>query len=214
MLHGAYPTDLFSDTASITDWSFIHPGDLTQIAQSIDLLGVNYYATTAIRVWDGVSERESADGHKPAAGTAWPGADRIEFLQQDGPYTDMGWNIDPSGLEDLLMDIHREFPTLPLMITENGAAFADTVTNGEVHDPDRTDYIRNHVAAMHSAMESGVDVRGYFVWSLLDNFEWGYGYSKRFGIVRVDYETLERTVKDSGAWYARLAREHALPPSM
>ena len=212
MLHGEYPSDLLEDTASVTDWSFVLPGDLELIHQPIDVLGVNYYSTTAVRVWDGVTERVAADGHKPAAGTPWPGADRVEFVQQDGPYTEMGWNIAPDGFEQLLWDVHSEFPGLPLMITENGAAFADVVTDGAVHDVDRSDYLRRHITAVHRARERGVDLRGYLVWSLLDNFEWAYGFSKRFGIVRVDYGTLERTVKDSGRWYAGLASTHRIPP--
>jgi beta-glucosidase len=211
MLHGAYPQDLFDDTASVTDWSFILAGDLETIHQPIDILGVNYYSTTAVRIWDGVGERENADGHKPSAGTAWPGAERVEFLQQDGPYTEMGWNIAPDGFETLLMAVHAEFPDLPMMITENGAAFADVVTDGAVHDADRVDYLRRHITAVHRARERGADVRGYLVWSLMDNFEWSYGFTKRFGIVRVDYDTLVRTVKDSGHWYAELVRTHVLP---
>jgi beta-glucosidase len=211
MLHGAYPQDLLDDTASITDWSFVQDGDLELIKQRIDVLGVNYYSTTAVRVWDGVSERENADGHKPAAGTAWPGADRIEFVEQDGPYTEMGWNIAPDGFEKLLWDVHTEFPELPLMITENGAAFADVVVDGVIDDTERIDYLRRHITAVHRALERGVDLRGYLVWSLFDNFEWAYGFSKRFGIVRVDYDTLERTVKNSGHWYAELVSTHRIP---
>jgi len=97
------------------------------------------------------------------------------------------------------------------MITENGAAFDDEVVDGAVHDADRVDYLRRHITAAHRALSRGVDLRGYQVWSLLDNFEWGYGYAKRFGIVRVDYETLERLPKDSARWYARLARGHVIP---
>ncbi|HEY0259349.1 MAG TPA: GH1 family beta-glucosidase [Lacisediminihabitans sp.] len=211
MLHGAYPQDLLDDTASITDWGFVQEGDLEIIHQPIDVLGINYYSTNAVRIWDGVSERVSADGHKPSAGSAWPGADRVEFVQQDGPYTEMGWNIAPDGFEQLLRDVHAEFPDLPLMITENGAAFADVVTDGAVHDPERTDYLRRHLTAVHRAMEGGVDLRGYMVWSLMDNFEWAYGFSKRFGVVRVDYDTLVRTVKDSGLWYSELVRTHVIP---
>jgi beta-glucosidase len=97
------------------------------------------------------------------------------------------------------------------MITENGAAFDDVEIEGRVHDPKRTDYLRRHFTAAHRAMQRGVDLRGYLVWSLLDNFEWGYGFSKRFGIVRVNYDSLERTVKDSGLWLAELAETHILP---
>jgi beta-glucosidase len=211
MLRGAYPSDVLEDTASVTDWSFVQPGDLEQIAQPIDVLGVNYYSTATVRSWDGVSPKQSADGHKPSAGTAWPGSENVEFLEQSGPYTAMGWNIAPEGLEELLVSLHEQFPSTPLMITENGAAFDDVVTDGAVHDPERVDYLRRHFVAAHRAMARGVDLRGYLVWSLLDNFEWAYGYSKRFGIVHVDYDSLERTVKDSGLWVAEVASTHRVP---
>jgi beta-glucosidase len=123
----------------------------------------------------------------------------------------MGWNIAPEGLEELLLDLHTDFPGQPLMITENGAAFEDVVVDGEVHDADRVDYLARHFEAAHRAMEKGVDLRGYLVWSLLDNFEWSFGFSKRFGIVRVDYDTQTRTVKDSGRWLATLIASRRLP---
>lgn len=215
MLHGEYPADLLEDTKEITDWSFVEDGDLEVINQDIDILGVNYYSTTLVRVWDGKGEKLNADGHKDVGASPWPGADAIEFLPQPGPYTEMGWNIEPSGLEELLLAVHAEFPDQPLMITENGAAFPDVVTQEAdgpaVHDADRIDYLRRHLTAAHRALEQGVDLRGYFVWSLMDNFEWGYGYSKRFGIVRVDYDTLERLPKDSARWYAELASTNRLP---
>jgi beta-glucosidase len=211
LLEGAYPLDLFTDTAEVTDWAFVQPGDLALIRQPIDVLGVNYYSTNLVREWDGVGEKQTGDGHKPSSGSAWPGSDHVEFLQQPGPYTAMGWNIDPSGLEELLMGLHESYPELPLMITENGAAFDDEVVDGAVHDVERVDYLRRHITAVHRALERGVDLRGYQVWSLMDNFEWGYGYAKRFGIVRVDYDTLERLPKDSAHWYARLAATHVLP---
>lgn len=220
MLHGAYPADLLEDTKALTDWSFVHEGDLENIHQKIDILGVNYYSTTLVRVWSGEGERESADGHKAVGASPWPCADDIEFLPQPGPYTEMGWNIEPSGLEELLLAVHAEFPDQPLMVTENGVAFDDVVTSDAggaadgapaVHDEDRIDYLRRHLTAAHRVLEAGVDLRGYFVWSLMDNFEWGYGYSKRFGIVRVDYDTLERLPKDSAHWYAELAATNRIP---
>jgi beta-glucosidase len=123
----------------------------------------------------------------------------------------MGWNIDPDGLFDLLVALKERYPQQALMITENGAAFPDVVTDdGRIHDDERIDYLRRHFAAAHRAIEAGVDLRGYFVWSLMDNFEWSYGYSKRFGIVRVDYDTLERTPKDSAHWYTELIRSGRL----
>ena len=211
MLLGQYDHDLLEDTASVTDWQFVQPGDLDVITQPIDFLGVNYYSTTTVRTWDGQSPRQSADGHKPSSGTAWPGSPDVEFLVQEGPYTEMGWNIAPDGLETLLLDLSARFPELPLVITENGAAFADEVVDGRVHDEKRVDYLQRHFVAAHRAIEKGVDLRGYLVWSLLDNFEWGYGYSKRFGIVHVDYDSLVRTPKDSALWLSELVREKRIP---
>jgi beta-glucosidase len=209
MLHGTYPRDLFEDTAPITDWSFVLAGDTEIIHQKIDVLGVNYYSTSLVRMKDGVGSPVEV-GVSP-----WPSADDVEFLPQPGPFTSMGWNIEPSGLEELLRAVHAEFPDLAVMVTENGVAFEDVVTAGEhgnaVHDDNRIDYLRRHFTAAHRALEAGVDLRGYFVWSLLDNFEWSFGYSMRFGIVRVDFESLERIPKDSALWYAQLAATRTIP---
>lgn len=206
MLDGAYPADLLEDTAGITDWSFVQDDDLAAIRQPIDVLGVNYYSTSHVRLRDG-------DAPNGAPASPWPGADGVEFLPLEGPLTEMGWNIDPAGLTDLLVAMHERYPGLPQMVTENGAAFADVVEDGAVHDADRIDYLHRHFAAAQDAIAQGVDLRGYFVWSLMDNFEWSFGYSKRFGIVRVDYDTLERTPKDSARWYAELIRTGELPAS-
>ncbi len=124
----------------------------------------------------------------------------------------MGWRIEPGALTELLTRIRDDYPGLPLMIHENGAAFADVVgPDGEIHDQDRIEYIGGHLAAVHTAIEAGVDVRGYFIWSLLDNFEWAWGYTKRFGIVHVDYATGTRTPKDSAAWYRSVIAARGLP---
>ncbi|SBT47303.1 GH1 family beta-glucosidase [Micromonospora narathiwatensis] len=212
MLDGAYPADLLADTAAVTDWSFVRDGDERTAAVPLDVLGVNYYATTLVRAWDGASPRSEADGHGASAHTPWVGAGDVEFLPQPGPHTAMGWNIDPGGLTELLLRLRREYPGQPLMITENGAAFDDVVApDGAVHDDERVDYLRRHIAAVGDALAGGADVRGYFVWSLLDNFEWAYGYDRRFGIIRVDYDTLARTWKDSAHWYRRLATTNRLP---
>ncbi|MCG6568129.1 GH1 family beta-glucosidase [Tessaracoccus sp. ZS01] len=213
MLRGSYPEDLIEDTSAVTDWSFVLDGDLASVHQPLDVLGVNYYSTTTVGLWDGRSPRANADGHKPSTGTAWPGShDVVEFHEQAGPHTEMGWNIAPEGLHELLVSLRGQFPDLPLMVTENGASFADVVAaDGSVPDAERVDYLRRHLTAAHRALSDGVDLRGYFVWSLLDNFEWGYGYAKRFGIVRVDFDTQERTLKDSGKWYRRLATTRVLP---
>jgi beta-glucosidase len=202
MLDGAYPADLLEDTASITDWSFVRDGDEATIKAPLDVLGVNYYSPTLVRSWTGDGPRATADGHGDGTASPWVGCDDVEFVRQPGPYTAMGWSIDPTGLTELLLRLHRDHPGVPLMITENGAAFDDLVDpDGRVRDQRRVDYLREHIAAVGRARAAGADVRGYFVWSLLDNFEWAYGYSKRFGIVHVDYKTQERTWKDSAHWY-------------
>ncbi|MGV8859062.1 GH1 family beta-glucosidase [Rhodoglobus sp.] len=211
MLLGRYDDDLIADTSEVTDWSFVHAGDVESIHQPLDFLGVNYYSTVTVKMWDGLTVRINNDGHKDMGGSPWPGSRDVEFLEQPGPYTAMGWNIAPDGLEELLVDLGERFPDLPLMITENGAAFDDEVTDGRVHDPERVDYLNRHFTAAHRAIERGVNLQGYLVWSLLDNFEWGYGYSKRFGIVRVDYDTQERIVKDSGLWVSDVAKTKVTP---
>lgn len=215
LLRGRYDADLLEDTAAVTDWAFVRDGDPEQIHQPIDVLGVNYYSTVTVRMWDGSSPRTNADGHKDMGGSPWPGSGDVEFLTQPGPYTEMGWNIAPDGLEELLVSLHEQFPGQTLMVTENGAAFPDRVALTEggkrVPDADRVDYLNRHFTAAHRAIRRGVDLQGYFVWSLLDNFEWGYGYTKRFGIVRVEYDTQERILKDSALWYRDLIATRTTP---
>ena len=207
MLDGAYPADLLADTASVTDWAFVQDGDERTAAVPLDVLGVNYYSTQRVTRWDGSGPKASSDGHGDSVHSAWPGAQTVEFLQQPGPYTAMGWNIDPGGLTELLLRLHHEYPALPLMITENGAAFHDVVTpDGAIHDDDRVAYLRDHINSVAQARDKGADVRGYFLWSLMDNFEWAYGYDRRFGMIRIDYDTQQRLWKDSAHWYrARIA---------
>jgi beta-glucosidase len=213
MLDGAYPADLLADTASVTDWSFVKDGDEATAAVPLSVLGINYYSTSRAQRWTREAPKLQADGHADSDVSPWVGAEDIEFLPQPGPYTAMGWNIDPSGMFELLTDIGSRYPDLPLMVTENGAAFYDEVSDdGQVHDADRVSYLHGHINAVGEAIDAGVDVRGYFLWSLLDNFEWSWGYDRRFGIIRVDYDTLKRTVKDSGRWYSELIRTRQLPP--
>jgi beta-glucosidase len=211
-LHGSYPADVLADTASVTDWSFVRDGDLEVVHQPLDALGLNYYSPTVVRAWDGSGTRARADGHGASAASPWVGSDDLEFPEPAGPLTDMGWPVDSDGLHALLMRLHREAPGLALYVTENGAAYPDEMSSdGAVHDVDRIAYLHDHFGALHRAIEDGADVRGYYLWSLLDNFEWGYGYSKRFGIVHVDYDTQARTPKDSALWYADVIRHNRLP---
>ena len=212
LLDGAYPQDLLDDTAHLTDWAFVHDGDLELIKVPLDVLGVNYYATGKVRRFSGEGKPSQADGHKDSDASPWVGIDDAEFVQLPGPYTSMGWNIEPAGLTELLLSLHETYPDTPLMITENGAAFADEVAaDGHVHDVRRVAYLHDHLEAVGRALDAGVDVRGYFVWSLLDNFEWAYGFDRRFGIIRIDYETQARIWKDSARWYAALTATGELP---
>jgi beta-glucosidase len=195
VLRGGYPADLLADTQHITDWSFVRDSDLETIAAPIDTLGVNYYRPSLIA---------SAAGDPPAGAGLWPGTDLAYELSEDGPRTAMDWVIDPDTLTEVLLRLHRDYPGVPLMVTENGAAFDDVVdASGAIHDDDRIDYLRGHIAAVHSAIEHGADVRGYFVWTLLDNFEWSFGTSMRFGLVEVDFQTLRRTIRSSGRRHRR-----------
>ncbi|OII66895.1 GH1 family beta-glucosidase [Streptomyces sp. CC77] len=215
LLHGAYPDDLLAGTARLTDWSFVRAGDEAAVRRDpLDWLGVNYYAPTIVSAAGGGPGSSADDGHGASDHSPWPGAEDVSFHQQPGERTDMGWGVDPTGLYDLLTRWSREAPGLPLMVTENGAAYPDrpSPAGGAVHDARRVRYLHGHLSELHRAMtEGGADVRGYFLWSLLDNFEWAYGYAKRFGIVHVDYATQNRTPKASAHWYARLARSGVLP---
>ena len=213
LLRGSYPADVLADTAGVTDWSFVRPGDLEAIAGRLDVVGVNYYSPTVVRHWTRERPKETADGHGQAAATPWIACEDVEFPRRTGPLTDMGWAIDPRGLTELLLRVAREAPGCELVVTENGAAFPDVVgPDGRVADPERREYLRTHIAAVHAAITAGAPVTGYCAWSLLDNFEWGWGYGKRFGIVRVDYTTQERTVKDSALFYADVIRAHGVQP--
>jgi beta-glucosidase len=123
----------------------------------------------------------------------------------------MGWEIDATGLYDVLRRIADEYDAPPLYITENGAAFVDELTaDGQVHDPDRVAYLDAHVRAAKQAIDDGVDLRGYFVWTLIDNFEWSFGFDRRFGVVHVDFTTQRRTIKDSGRWLASVAASNGI----
>jgi beta-glucosidase len=173
-----------------------------EVAGSLDLLGINYYHP----LWVG-TRRPDRTGPRPAG----PGQEHLVEDPGPPPYTEMGWPVDASGLEGLLLRLHRDAPGLPLAVTENGGAFPDReVEDGHVVDRDRISYLADHVAACSRATTAGVDLRGYFAWTLLDNFEWAEGYRPRFGIVHVDRDTLDRTPKASAHWYRDLvAAQHA-----
>ncbi len=171
---GQYPVD-----PGIAHYPEVREGDMALISQPLDFLGINYYT----RSW--ISRAEPAVPVPKAMGE-----------------TDMGWEIYPDGLRELLVGIHREYTLPPLFITENGMANADVVVDGgHIDDRARIDYVRWHLEALAQARAEGVDVRGYFYWSLMDNYEWDSGYAKRFGMVHVDYATQQRTLKQSALWY-------------
>jgi beta-glucosidase len=194
VLRGAYPADVQADTARFTDWSFVRDGDPDVIGTPIDALGLNYYNPTLVG-----AARSPVDG---SAMAAWPGCADVVQHRIPGPVTAMGWPVDPDGLREVLVRVRREYGNPPLFVAENGAAYPDRIApDGGVHDPERVAYLHAHLSAAHEALTAGVDLRGYFVWSLLDNFEWAAGYAKRFGLVHIDYETQRRTWKDSAHWY-------------
>jgi beta-glucosidase len=197
ILRSGYPDDVVEHMARFTDLTFIRDRDEKLIGAPIDLLGINYYSPTY------VAGRPGAAG----GGPAYPGTEDIFFLPPTGPLTEMGWQIEPSGLTALLERVARDYPGIPMLITENGAAFDDKVNHDDpdadeqIIDADRISYLDGHLRAVRLAISRGVDVRGYLVWSLLDNFEWAEGYRKRFGIVYVDYVTQRRLLKQSARWY-------------
>jgi len=217
MLRGSYPQELLTETKHLTDWAFVADGDLAEINAGLDSLGINFYAPSEVtaaspEVRAQVTGRWVNDPSQSEAGPSpWPGTDLAYSVPQPGPYTAMGWPIVPEAFTDLLLRVHRDYPEVPLVVTENGAAFTDEVSpDGAVHDADRIDYVHRHLVAVHAAIERGADVRGYYLWSLLDNFEWAWGYSKRFGMVYVDYPTQRRIPKDSARWFREVIAANAV----
>lgn len=201
VFRGQYPADLVEDTAALTDWSFVHDGDLEAIMMPPDVLGVNYYTPAVIEAAGSSSGVE-----------LWPGTTAALAIAQDSPQTGIGWHIDADSFTALLLNLGEVSPGTPLMVTENGAAYADVVdAAGLVRDVDRTAYLHQHLAAVHRAIELGVDIRGYFAWTLMDNFEWAWGFSQRFGLFHVDFETLSRSPKQSAHWFREVVASNAVP---
>lgn len=189
-LLGRYPPELkeiFGDA-----WPDFDPEDFKLIVQPLDFVGINYYTR---------SVTQANDSYPLKAGAV---------RQPLATYSETGWEVFPQGLTDLLLWFKNTYGDLPVYITENGAAFFDppVAENGHVCDPLRINYLHKHLRAIHDAIDAGVDIRGYMVWSLLDNLEWSLGYSKRFGIVHVNYGTQERTPKDSARWYSDVIASH------
>ena len=182
LFKGFYPQDVIEHLGA--DAPPVQPGDLATIAQANDFLGVNYYTRNF-----------------SSCGNPW------DVASTGNTVTDMGWEVYPQGLTELLCRLHNDYQPHRLWVTENGAAFKDQMINGVVDDAQRLAYIRDHIAATHDAMAKGVPVGAYFAWSLMDNFEWASGYAKRFGLVHVDFETQQRTFKNSALWYQKFLSE-------
>lgn len=187
-----YPADIVRHYGRPMD--FVQAGDLEAVAAPLDFLGVNYYTRGVVRS-SAVTEAENA--HR----TVFPNPER----------TEMGWEVYPEGLYELLARLHFDYRFPALYVTENGAAYPDQIgPDGQVDDPLRVAFLKRHLAAAARAIAAGVPLRGYFVWSLMDNFEWAHGYSKRFGLVYVDYVTQRRVLKTSAHWYRRVIAANAV----
>jgi beta-glucosidase len=224
IFRGEYPADIVEDfravdaAATAALEAAIHPGDLDAISTRIDTLGVNYYHGELVGGRAPETRPTAGDAPTDRAGASpFPSNEGIHWHDRGLPRTPMNWEVQPEGLTRLLVRVSDEYAKpagVSLFVTENGAAYDDerVIEGGEVrvHDHDRAHFVREHLGAILDAVDAGVDVRGYFYWSLLDNFEWAWGYEKRFGIVRVDYDTQLRTVKDSGREYSRIIGERAL----
>jgi beta-glucosidase len=200
VLHGHYPRA--ARRHILPPASLIAPGDMKLICAPLDFLGINYYNPHYVKVRNGAEPGTDVDGHMNV----------IEFKPKSLPRTSMGWVIEPDGLLDTLVSVNDETPdSLALYVTENGCAANDVVgPDGLVNDPERIEYLRGHLTAAHRALARGVPVAGYFVWSLLDNFEWAWGYDKRFGLVFVDFATQRRVAKQSAGFYSQVASTNAL----
>jgi beta-glucosidase len=180
-LQGSYPEDVLELLAPIEPP--VHDGDMAALAPPLDWVGVNNYTRMLVRA--------DPSGGEP-----------LEVRPPEGRMTEMGWEVYPEGLYEVLTGVHRKYAPPAIYVSENGAAFGDVRGHdGHVHDPERVEYLGDYLDAVGRAITEGVPVKGYFVWSLLDNFEWNFGYGRRFGLVYVDYPTLERVPKDSFYWY-------------
>ena len=205
LLAGRYPQLAREFYQPITDFAFIQPGDLELICAPLDFFGVNYYFPSVVADAP-FAEPDPARRTAADIGTA-------PVITPGEELTAMGWPIDPDGLRRLLTWLKSTYPTLPpIYITENGRASNDLVSpEGQIEDPERIRYVQEHLGAVAQAIAGGVDVRGYYYWSLLDNFEWAEGYAKRFGLVYIDYPTQRRTPKASYAWFRDLLATRAHP---
>ncbi len=186
---GEYPADMVELYGGSVPG--LEDGDLKEISAPTDLLGINYYNRAVVR-------------HSDSGGPL-----QVEWVQPEGEYTAMGWEVHPESLYKLLKHVHTEYAPGDLFITENGAAYDDVLSeDGRINDPQRKAYLEGHFISAHQAIEEGVPLKGYFVWSMMDNFEWAFGYDKRFGIIYVDFLTQQRILKESARWYAQVTRQN------
>lgn len=224
---GAYPADIIRDIREVDAEAVsrftdaVHDGDLDTISQRIDTQGVNYYHGDFLSgTAPAVAPASGGPATERKGRSPYPSFAGIHSVERGLPRTAQNWEVQPEGLTRLLERVWTEYAQpagTVLYVTENGAAYDDVavVEDGEtrVHDEERTEFLRLHLGAVLDAVDAGVDVRGYFYWSMFDNYEWAWGYDKRFGIVRVDYDTQERSLKDSGREYARIIAARALQES-
>ena len=205
LVDGAYDERLRALAAPFDDSEVVRDGDLALVQGSADWLGVNYYTPARVDV----GGDDTSSGAVGQDTSAYPGVTDLRFAPR-GSRTAMGWEVEPRGLEELLVDVHRR-TDLPLVVTENGAAYDDSTRaeDGSVDDPDRIAYLRDHLAAVERARSAGADVRAYVAWTLLDNFEWAEGYTKKFGLVEIDSDDQHRTPKASYRWYAERLHDDA-----
>jgi beta-glucosidase len=197
-----YPTDLLERYGEPSNGGLVRDGDFQTIARPLDFLGVNYYRRHTV----------SARPHPEYRGEELPGSlGAWSFVPPGVNVTAMGWPVEPDALTELLIRLHRDYAPSRIIITENGAAFDDRIDpGGGVADRERISFLHGHLDAAHAAVETGVPLGGFFVWSLVDNFEWAEGYTKRFGLVHVDFATQNRTPKESARWYGEVARRGGL----
>jgi beta-glucosidase len=215
LFRGEYPDDVREDLAGSGLEDVIRPGDLSTISRPIDTLGVNYYHGEAVSAHPAEHVANNAAPSARPLRSPFVNAESVHFHKRGLPVTAMDWEVQPEGLTRLLRRVHDEYTGpagVALAVTENGSAFADAVEpDGSIEDSERTRFLVDHLAATLDAIDDGIPVNGYFAWSLLDNFEWAWGYDKRFGIVRVDYDTQVRTPKRSALTLKRIIGDRALP---
>jgi beta-glucosidase len=193
VFNGAYPADMADWYSGRMAMPWIGPSDMETIKSPVDFLGLNNYFAYKVK--------------------SDPSRFPLELQESPvGEYrTEMGWGINPEALYDLLARVQRDCPGVDIIITENGASFRDMISSqGKVEDPLRVDYLRTYLSQVHRAIQAGVRVKGYFVWTLMDNFEGAHGFSQRFGLVYSEYRTQKRVIKDSGRWYSEVVRNNGI----